>query len=410
MGNKTQKLYLNDVTLQNFKSVVSSFRNFDGKPAIILSATAFYGEAGGQLADMGVLEWDGGSACVNDVQIEEGVFFHLIKELPTGLCPGMEVTGCVDMKRRRDHMQQHTGQHIISSAFSRMENMKTISSRLGSRVSTIDIDMDQPDWGIAERIESHVNQIIMENRPIYIRYPESQELSGMNLRRTPKVTEDIRVIEIDGFDLTPCGGTHCRSTGEVGLVKITSLERYKGMARVGFVAGHRAVDLVQSTSRQVREVVRKTECQLMELPNLIKGIQEELNETRQNLGILRKTYLAQISTRLLLQYPAGAGKTIISAVQDNLDAPSRRLLAKLLSNRGDVIAFIVSHDPKTDKWMLVLECGQDTGFDCHKVFKEFFFPLGGRGGGKPQHVEGFLPGSIDLQSTISDFVESVKQS
>ncbi|PIE01895.1 MAG: hypothetical protein CSA81_09680 [Acidobacteria bacterium] len=401
----TEKLYLNDSTQMEFKSTVSEITEYRGKPAIVLKETLFYGEAGGQLADHGRLQWHGGAVDVCDVQIEEQTFYHLVESIPEGLTAGSDVVGKVDAQRRWDHMRQHTGQHLVSAAFYTVEGIKTISSRLGSRVSTIDINIEKPDWELARRIEQKVNQTIMENRPIVIHYPNAAELATMKMRRTPKVDRDIRVIEIADMDLTPCGGTHCRTTGEVGFVKIISLERYKGMIRVTFVAGQRALDVIQSMSSQVRTVVSETECQLSEIPNMLSGLHEELKETKYKLGVMRKAHLARIAEQLLSEHAESKGLTVILTVQEQLDAEARRVLASALSARSDVVSGVFSRDIQAGKWMIVMEAAPQTGVQLQKLFKEFFFPKGGRGGGRAQHVEGFLP---DQDVAIEEVLEELK--
>ena len=400
--SKTQKLYLDDSLLSRFTSDVVFIGQWGGRPAVVLKATCFYGEAGGQLADQGILCNGVVEFHVVDVQIENDVFYHLLAEEPTGLSPGCEVVGHVDILRRWDHMRQHTGQHMLSGAFFTKYQLKTISSRLGSQASTIDISLENPDWGIMEQVENTVNRVIMENRAIHVLYPDEKALSAMNLRRTPKVAEDIRVIDIHDFDLTPCGGTHCRSTGEVGVVKILSQERYKGLVRVSFVAGERALRFIQERDGLVRGVVQKTECQLEELPHCLEGIKNELREARQELGILRKAYLDQLSLRILQEHSLEKPLTFIPVLDDHFDAASRRVLAGILTQRANVAVAIVSRDASNGKWIILLAAHPETGVDLSKAFRSIFFPIGGRGGGRPLHVEGVLPEDAPVHNLLKD--------
>jgi len=400
----TEKSYLNDSTKDQFSARLLGVTHFHDKPAIILDQTVFYGEAGGQQADTGILYTDQGPVSIVDVQIEDAVYYHILENLPSQLEPGQTVRGEINMARRWDHMRQHTGQHMLSGAFFKLKGLKTISSRLGSQASTIDISLEHPDWDVMDEIETHVNQMIMENRPISIRYPSKDELSEMSLRRSPKVTEDIRVVDIENFDQTPCGGTHCRVTGEVGYVKIIGNERYKGMVRVTFLAGERAVQAAQNTARTLRQLVQDTECQVAELPNLLLGLKDDLYQARNELGVLRKAHLEQIAKSYL---DHSEGRVLIPVVRDHLDAASRRLLAKLVLDDQPRTVALASREQGEGKWMVVLTANEKSEVNLQRLFKEKLAPHGARGGGRPHHVEGFLPPDADPLALFETLKESI---
>jgi len=402
---KTEKFYLNDVTQTQLEAKLIWLGLWRGKSAMVFDRTIFYGEAGGQYADQGTLILNNScSVRVHDVQIEDGVFYHLLEELPSGVSTGEMWTMEIDRAHRKDSMSQHTGQHLVSAVFAHEHGLKTISSHLGSGENTIDVPVKDPDWELLERVETKVNELIMENRPIIIHYPNEHELAKMPLRRTPKVRENIRVVEVRGYDFTPCGGTHCLTTGEVGPVRILGQERYKGMLRVRFIAGKRVVALAQKLAGEARFIVKQTECQLKEIPNLVEGLKNQLTQLQQEMGIYRKAYLEQYATRLLKKpYEESRSVRFIPLEDDSLDATSRRLLAGILVREDKVVTVILSGGQKEGKKMILLSRNAELDLDLASSFRSVFGPKGGRGGGKPHHVEGFLPAEVDIPSILEVF-------
>jgi alanyl-tRNA synthetase len=407
---KTEKFYLNDVTNIRCEAKLIWSGLWRGKPALVFERTIFYGEGGGQYADQGTLTLDDSwSLRVHDVQIEDGVYYHLIEELPSNLPAGGTWIMDVDRDHRRDSMSQHTGQHLVSAVFAHEHALKTISSHLGSVENTIDIPVKEPDWELLDRVETKVNELVMEDRPVIIHYPDEKELAGMPLRRTPKVKENIRVVEILDYDFTPCGGTHCLTTGEVGSVRILGQERYKGMLRVRFIAGKRVVALAQKLAGEARFIVKQTECQLKEIPNLVEGLKNQLAQTQQEMGIYRKVYLEQYAAQLLDKpFELKRAVRFIAVEDDSLDSPSRRLLSGLLVQKEKVVTVILSGGQKKGKKMILLSRNADLELDLAVTFRTVFGPRGGRGGGKPHHVEGFLPEEADTASILKELEQHME--
>ena len=228
----TERLYYNDSRLLEFDAqVVSLSERDDGQIAVTLDQTAFYPTGGGQPADTGTL---GGARVLDCIDAEDEGVLHVIQ----GWVPeiGDMVHGKVDWLRRLDHMQQHTGQHILSAAFVRLFDAPTRSFRMLEHECEIDVDLDNPTDERIERAVDLANQIIWESRPIQVRQVTSEEAAALPLRKEPAREGELRLIEIDDFDLTPCGGTHAKSTGEVGVIAESSWERAKGLARILFMA------------------------------------------------------------------------------------------------------------------------------------------------------------------------------
>jgi len=232
----TGRLYYEDPFLYQFEARVIGHGTWNGARSVVLDRSAFYPESGGQMADRGTL----GGTAIADVQVdEEGIVHHVLEgeSLPE---PGTELVGVVDRQRRRVHMALHTGQHMLSRALADVAGAATVSSRLGESSATIDVDVDVLEERRVAEAEALVNAVIDDDVVVRAFFPTAEELAGLPLRRAPKVTENIRVVQIGDFDVSPCGGTHCTRAAQVGLVRVVGVERYKGKARVIFSAGARA--------------------------------------------------------------------------------------------------------------------------------------------------------------------------
>ena len=211
------------------------------RPAVRLDRTAFYPTSGGQPYDLGTLER---IPVVEVLEDATGEIWHLLGA--TGLATSQVVHGIIDWQRRFDHMQQHTGQHLLSAAFEDACAARTIGFHLGAITSTIDLDIGgvgSPEltWDKVFTVESAVNALVWQNRPVLVKIVDEDTIATIPLRKPPAVKGEIRVVWVEDYDASACGGTHVSATGAVGLIKVTSLERYKGGVRVGFVCGGRAL-------------------------------------------------------------------------------------------------------------------------------------------------------------------------
>src|SRR6266571_2259228 len=267
----TERLYYNDSRLLEFDARVTGVnQRDDGAVAITLDRTAFYPTGGGQPSDTGTL----GEARVNDcIDAEDEGVLHVIR----GPVPDVDDTvhGRVDWLRRLDHLQQHTGQHILSAAFVKLFDAPTHSFRVLEHECEIDVALDDPT---DERIEQAVdlaNQIIWECRPIQIRQVTTQEAKSLPLRKEPAREGELRLIEIDEFDLTPCGGTHAKSTGEVGVIAVRSWERAKGLTRIQFMAGIRVLSDYRKANKTATDVAALFSAGRDDTPALVAKSVEE---------------------------------------------------------------------------------------------------------------------------------------
>ncbi|HEU4930257.1 MAG TPA: alanyl-tRNA editing protein, partial [Candidatus Krumholzibacteria bacterium] len=333
----TQKLYLDESYQTAFEArVVLSRALDDGTREVVLDRTLFYPESGGQLADSGLL----GSGRVTDVrEAGDDTVVHIV----TGDVPGGEVSGRVDWERRFDHMQQHTGQHVLSRAFIQAASLPTVSFHMGDETCTIDLEGTGFDENAVKRAEDLANRIIEENRPIDIRSVPVAELDQQELRR--KVPEGVtiaRIVSVRDFDAIPCCGTHVRTTGELGLVKVLRAERVKHLNRVHFKVGQRALD----DYREKHAIVQSLANRLTTSPADLLAKIERMTEESQAAGKQAKRLiqrLAESQAGALLQAAARLGSRRVVLHRES-DAALVRALASVLQNEPGTVAVLGADD------------------------------------------------------------------
>jgi alanyl-tRNA synthetase len=393
----TERLYYDDPFLLEFDAHVTARGELAGRQSLVLDRTAFYPESGGQMADRGQL----GDARVIDVQVDAaGVVHHLLEgELPE---PGTSVHGSIDRARRRVHMALHTGQHMLSRALVDVAHGETVSSRLGETSCTIDVDAREIGEQTLVRIEDLVNSIIDDDVAVRAWFPEADELSSLELRRTPKVEDHIRVVRIGDFDLTPCGGTHCTRSAQVGLLRITGVERYKGGTRLGFAAGRRARELLGGESEVLRELGRAFTCGPQEVPAAVDKLRRQLGEARESLGLVR-TRLAEQTAAGLLARAAESGERHFVVQLEGAPAELLRAVGSRLTALSDAVALLAGGTSEGTPVLAVR--GSDSDFDCGGFIKRAATASGGRGGGRPERAEGRLPPGVDWPALVSRLLE-----
>ncbi len=299
----TERLYYNDSHLLEFDArVIDLSEREDGTLAVTLDRTAFYPTGGGQPNDTGML---GEALVVDCIDDDDKGVLHLIR----GPAPqiGDSVHGKIDRLRRLDHLQQHTGQHILSAAFVKLFEAPTRSFRVLEHECEIDVALEDPS---DERIEQAVdlaNQIIWECRPIQIRQVASAEAASLPLRKEPAREGELRVIEIEEFDLTPCGGTHARSTGEVGVIAVRSWERAKGLTRIQFMAGVRVLNDYRRANRTARATAELFSAGREDAPALVAKLIEENKKLTHRVRELDELACRAEAEALLKQFGLEAG-------------------------------------------------------------------------------------------------------
>lgn len=391
----TEKLYWPDPFATSFEALART-GELGGKPSIVLDRTLFYPESGGQLADTGTLAVAGRELRVLDVQVaDDGTIHHFVEGSAEPLEAAAAASGTIDLARRRDHMAQHTGQHALSRALVDVARAETVSSRLGATSCTIDVEGALAERDVA-RAEDLVNAVIMNDVGVRQLFPTPEELPKLPLRRAPKVTSGVRVIDIEGFDMSPCGGTHCTRTGQIGVVRVVGLEKYKGGWRVTFHAGRRAIDDARKKEAVLAELAREFTCGMLDVGQSVGKLRAELKARTDALSATRGELVGLLADNILEQHPPGregaGGTTRVVVVREHGDVGMLRTLAGRLATREDVVALCAAPDERDgNEFAVVLQRGAKAEFDCAAWLKEQAAAGGGRGGGRPERAEGRLP-------------------
>jgi alanyl-tRNA synthetase len=327
MSKAHTRRYYTDAYTTTFTAQVTEVVRQDGRTAVVLDQTYFYPDAGGQPADKGTLA----GQQVIDVAIREHdqAILHWLADSDTALPATMR--GEIDWARRFDHMQQHTGQHILSRAFINTAEAETVSFHLGQELATIDIAHNQLTAVAITQAEQLANQIIWENHPITARFVTLEEAAKLPLRKQPDIASDyLRLVDIADFDLTACGGTHVAHTGEVGLIKVVKLERRKENTRVTFVCGRRALADFTAKQQVVHDLTTELTTAPSELLSAIQKMQSESKMTRRQIRQLHER-LAQYEVAAYRQAAEHIGDVaLITVTLDDRDPRALRALVQAL--------------------------------------------------------------------------------
>jgi alanyl-tRNA synthetase len=390
----TDRLYYHDSFLYDFDARVLESVERKGKHAVVLDRTAFYPTSGGQVHDTGTLVLENESRVpVTDVAEEEGGrIFHFTS---TPVESGKTVHGLIDAPRRRDHMQQHSGQHVLSAAFVELFNAPTVSFHMGAESCTIDLETKSLSPQQVREAEELANRIVTEDRPVQIRFVSLEEARQMNLRKLPpKQTGKLRLIDITDFDLTACGGTHVRSTGQIGVILLRKVENVKQGMRVEFVCGLRAVSTARQDYTTLTEAAGVLSTHIYELPQQVRKSLEE-SKTAAKAGQKLLEELAGFTAERLLAGATGTPR-IITSVFPERDATFIKLVAqKLTAGQSDVVALLASGAGQS-AMVFAQSPGQKSNMG--QRMKGAMAQLGGRGGGTADMAQGGLPaGSANLE-------------
>jgi alanyl-tRNA synthetase len=385
----TERLYYHDSHLTEFDARVTGVDGeTGGRVAVTLDRTAFYPTGGGQPSDTGTLD---DARVIECIDLEEAGVRHIIE----GAAPvvGARVAGRIDWPRRLDHLQQHTGQHILSQAFVRLFEAPTRAFRMLERACEIDVDLRDPS---DERIEQAVelaNEIIWEDRPVRVRQVSPQEAAALPLRKDSARAGDLRVIEIENFDLSPCGGTHAARTGEVGILAVRSWERARGLTRIEFLAGGRVHADYRRANHTARAVAALFSAGRDAAPELATRLVEENKTLLRRLRALEEI-AARVEAEDLIQTAAittAAGDThtrIVTHAFAERDAESLKRLALSIISRPGHVALLGARDADGRSARLVFARAPDAPGDMNALMREACALLEGRGGGRPDLAQG----------------------
>lgn len=399
----TRKLYYEDAYTHTFEAEIIEHAQVEGKAALVLNRTAFYPTGGGQPNDIGEL---GGIPVIDVVKREtdEAILHVLDCETP----PACDtITGKVDWGQRFDHMQHHTGQHILSAAFEEVAGAGTVGFHLGDKSVTIDLDRTDIDDSEYEAAEEIANRVIFHNLPVRAWFPTEEELADITLRKEVDVTGRLRVVKIEGFDATTCGGTHVAHTGEIGQIKILKPERRGEKIRIEFRCGQRALYDYRQKNEMVNTLAAMLTVGGWELDKAVERLQDELKNLRSAHNKAHEALL-QYESEAMLEAAARRGdlrvvrRTFITDA--GYDTGDLNKLAAMLTAPGDVIALL---GLAGDKAQLVLARSEDLPHNMVPALKRGLAQFDGRGGGRPGYASG--GGASARPSQIEAALEAAEQ-
>lgn len=382
----TERLYYHDSYATEFEAtVLDTAPAPDGRPAARLDRTAFYPTSGGQPHDTGLL---GGARVVDVVDADDGTIVHV---LDAAVSPG-PVTGSIDWERRFDHMQQHTGQHVLSAAFERVTGVPTVSFHLGADTSTIDLARDVTAAEI-EQAEDEANRVVWADRPVTIRFVDADEAARLPLRKESGRAGTLRLVEVSDMDLSACGGTHVASAGAIGIIATASSERLRGGVRIEFVCGRRALRAQRRLRDVVSASVRMLSVAAGDLPDAIERMHCDSREIRRQMKDLHSR-LALLEADALAGRAEAIGTTrFVVAALEGWDSNGLKQLAGAIAARPGLAAILVSAPAPS---AIVVSRAADVGVDSATLLKQMVARFGGKGGGRPELAQGGgLDGSID---------------
>jgi alanyl-tRNA synthetase len=376
----TERLYYSNPYLQAFDARIERVRSDDsGRLIVILDRTAFYPTSGGQPFDIGTIE----RCRVVDVNDEDDGSVGHVVEGEWQLGPGQPVHGEIDWVRRFDHMQQHTGQHVLSAAIDRLCHVRTVSFHLGALVSTIDLARELTTTELSAA-EAEANRVVWEDRPVTIRYASAEEAARLPLRKESVREGTLRLIDVQEFDLSACGGTHVARTGGIGIIAVSSWERFKGGQRLEFLCGSRALERFRTLRDQSAATVRLLSVLPEDIPATVERLQGEVKEQKRTLvslqGDLARFHALELQSRAET-IPAGRLVLHVAAA----DAMGLKALASAVTAHSGMIAVLVSN---TRPALIVIAKAPDVQLSVQEALTSLTSKFGGRGGGKGDLAQG----------------------
>jgi len=395
----TKRLYYDSSEVHEFDSVVEEVVPLSpeqARPAVILRETAFYPTSGGQVHDTGWLTVNGGDDGAERLRVtevtdaEDGRVVHYLEASARLPVAGTAVHGTIDPERRHDHMQQHTGQHVLSAAFVELYQMPTVSFHMGEDYCSIDLAAPSVSSEQIAGAEERANQIVFENRPVRVRYVSRAEAEKLGLRKLPPAERgELRLVEIADFDLSACGGTHVGSSGQIGSILLRKTEKVRQGTRVEFVCGNRAVRMARRDYSALTEAAALFSAQLWDVPEQIrKGIEESKLLRKQKDDALDQLAELMALAALRDQSETHGRKIIVRAFSDR-DINFAKLFAQKVTRAGTpAIALVAS---TVDPPGLVFAQTPGGSADIGALLKQVLSAVGGRGGGSRDFAQGGVP-------------------
>ncbi len=403
----TDRLYYTDSFLQEFEARVMAVAGEAGRVAVTLDRSAFYPTSGGQVFDTGWLELLGDTNGTERLLVKEvtedetsGDIVHILESEAAALRAGAAVRGTIDAGRRRDHMQQHSGQHVLSAGFEKLYGFATVSFHMGDESCTIDLATDAVSPKQLKAAERLANEVIAEDRPVEIRFATPEEALTMGVRKIPAAERDkLRLIDICDFDLNACGGTHVRSTGQIGGILLRKLERVKQGVRVEFVCGLRAVGTARRDFETLTEAAALFSTHVWEVPQQIrKSVEESKSAQKTQHRLLEE--VAELQAEHLLQAATerGGQKLVVQYFAER-DLNFIKMLAQKLTKKAKAVALLSCGGVQPS---LVFAQTPGLANDMGALMKQTVQALGTRGGGNRDMAQGGAPDAERAESAVME--------
>ena len=391
----TSRLYYTDSYLTTFEGRVIELS--DDRRRVYLDQSAFYPTSGGQPFDLGTL----GGASIADIVDEDERIAHVLAD-PLPNADGDVVRGAIDWPRRFDHMQQHTGQHLLSAVFADVFGFETVSVHFGADRSTLDLDVGTLEAKQLIDAERRANEIVFENRPVSVGFEDASTATG--LRKAPTREGMIRVVTIDSLDRSACGGTHVRATGEIGAIVLRTTERMRKQTRVEFLCGARVVRQARSDFETLSAIALSMKASVAEAPGLVTAQGEQLRDA---LSVRKRLEgeLAVFQARELYDaaIPNADGVRVRFDQRDKGSVDDVRALALAFVSKPKAVFIATVASPAT----VLIASSDDSGVDAGGTLKPALAAAGGRGGGSPRLAQGTVPSESALETVVGGLKERI---
>lgn len=384
---ETKRLYHDDASLVEFEAEVVERREHEGHPAVVLDRTAFYPESGGQPWDRGTL----GGVPVLQVLDLDGTILHV---LGSEIAAAGRVRGVIDRAVRFDHMQQHTGQHVLSQAFWELLRGETRSFHMGPDLSTLEIGLPKIGDADCDRVEDRANAIVWEDREVKTYFVPEERIGEVPLRRPPKKQGLLRVVEVDGFDYSACGGTHVRRTGEIGLIKLGGIEKIRGNLRFDFLCGGRALRDLRGKDRTVRKLASTFSCGAADVGGQVERISAEGKTLKKRARRLEERLAAFEAAEIVRAAP---GRVISGILEDRTPEEARFLALNIVKSGEHAVAYGASGESQGH---IILARADALKGDLRQAVPAVAAVVPVKGGGGPSLVELVTPDKSRIKDAL----------
>lgn len=418
----TKRLYYDNSGVHEFDSVVDEVipAANGSRPGVILRESAFYPTSGGQIHDVGYLSASGAGGDSNRVPVievvnaEDGRVIHYLDASAKAPIVGEKVRGTIDRERRRDHMQQHSGQHVLSAAFIELYEIPTVSFHMGEDYCSIDLTTPALSVDQITGAEKRANEIVFENRPVHIRYVSRAEAEKLGLRKLPPADRDeLRLIEIADFDLSACGGTHVGATGQIGSILLRKAEKVRQGTRVEFVCGDRAVRMARRDFNALSESAALFSAKLWDVPEQIRKNAEENRALRKQKDDALQDLAQNMATAAFHAEPEVNGRKVIVRAFSDHDINFAKLFAQKFTQGAEAVALVASTVQPAGVVFArtpasTTAAPTEPAADMGALLKQVLASVGGRGGGSRDFAQGGVPEGCNVEQLLRRAADTIK--